>query len=353
MWAFRISVTHKEMLERSAAAADCNMSELLHYLIEWYHREHASKLPGPKKKLTPTSHPKTRHRIYEHGQRRPSIEGHPQGRGPLVAYLTADPEQTILEASRRRTAEAASDKATPVPILEWDCIRGLRGRNTPGQEAAREISPDGPAMTLNPAECLSVLVKAPDDSIVFFHNPQRLLEDPRGVAPIAQAIWNLRDGFKERRCTLVMLSPDLTLPPELRNDVITLEEASPTPEDIDRVISATAADAGVELNGEKAKAIDTLLGYGSEFAVEQSFALSLSKKGVDMDILWELKVRDLRKAAGLEVLLPKENFNDLAGCEGMKSFMRLYLNGRRSRAPCSGSMKSRRWWVAPPATLPE
>src|SRR5436190_6342191 len=148
---------------------------------------------------------------------------------PLVAYLTADPEQTILGSIKAvGLRRAASDKATPVPILEWDCIRGLRGRNTPGQEAAREISPDGPAMTLNPAECLSVLVKAPDDSIVFFHNPQRLLEDPRGVAPIAQAIWNLRDGFKERRCTLVMLSPDLTLPPELRNDVITVEEASPT-----------------------------------------------------------------------------------------------------------------------------
>ncbi|HXJ58777.1 MAG TPA: AAA family ATPase [Verrucomicrobiae bacterium] len=248
---------------------------------------------------------------------------------PLVAYITADPEQTVLGCMK-----VGLGKADDIPLLEWDCARGLRGRNPAGQEAARDLTPDGEVTnTLNPMECLTLLPKAPDESVVFFHNPHRLLESPAAGGQIAQAIWNLRDTFKSKHCTLVMLCPDIILPAEVRNDVITVEEETPTPEDIDRIVTKTAEEAKVALNGEKAKAIDTLLGYQSEFGVEQSFALALTKKGVDLDKLWELKVRDIRKAAGLEVMLPKENFDDLAGCEGVKTFMRLLINGReRPRA---------------------
>src|SRR6266516_7016231 len=164
---------------------------------------------------------------------------------PLVAYQTADPEQTVQGCIKI----GIGGKADKTPLLEWDCIRGLRGRNEPGRNAAQEISPDGPAMTLNPAECLSLLEKAPEDAVVFFHNPHRLLESPAAGGQIAQAIWNLRDIFTSRHCTLVMLCPDITLPAELRNDVITVEEPAPTPEDIDRIITKTAEEAKIALNG--------------------------------------------------------------------------------------------------------
>ncbi|HXJ56964.1 MAG TPA: AAA family ATPase, partial [Verrucomicrobiae bacterium] len=200
----------------------------------------------------------------------------------------------------------------------------MRGRNKPGEQCAAQLGTE-PALLTNPTEALMAFMRAEEESIIFFHNAQLWLDNPS----VIQAIWNLRDSFKARRCSLVLLGPDITLPQELRNDVITIEEPAPTETDIDRVISKTAEDAKVALNGEKTKAIDTLLGYGSEFAVEQAFALSLNKKGVNLDKLWDLKVRDLRKAAGLEVSLPKENFNDLAGCEGFKEFMRMYLNGRK------------------------
>ncbi|HXJ55398.1 MAG TPA: hypothetical protein VNU68_01925 [Verrucomicrobiae bacterium] len=48
MWSFRIDEKPKSMLETSARAANCTMTEMVLYLIESYHATYIANLPKPK-----------------------------------------------------------------------------------------------------------------------------------------------------------------------------------------------------------------------------------------------------------------------------------------------------------------
>ena len=50
MWSFRIDEKRKSMLEASARAANCTMTEMVLYLIESYHATHIANLPKPNER---------------------------------------------------------------------------------------------------------------------------------------------------------------------------------------------------------------------------------------------------------------------------------------------------------------
>ena len=240
----------------------------------------------------------------------------------LVAIESADPAQSI--ASARRDLNGKEDV---LALMQWDICNALRGLNSRGQNVAASIT-DGNAQiaTQNPAECLTCLAKAGENTIVFFHNAQRYW----GNEAIVQGIWNLRDLWKANGSTLVLLCTTAsTLPEELKADDIVLTEPVPDEEVIADVIESVRKDAGLETVGDVAKITDTLLGYPSRFAVEQAFALGLTKTGADTPTLWELRVQAMKSLAGLEITLPKENYSALAGTTGIKQFNGAYLKGRR------------------------
>lgn len=242
---------------------------------------------------------------------------------PLAVFETPDPAQTIAECKKAMNGKIATTAA-----LCWDAVRGLRTLAEPvdGEQHERQcqealaIIGDGqdPAMLSNCTEAIAALARlAPPETVIFLMNMQRWLSN----GAVAQAVWNCRDAFKrsERHCTLILLGPSLELPPELQRDVITVTEELPDQSILADVVDRTAKAAGLSApEGEfRKRVLDTLLGL-SRFEAEQTVALSLTKEGVDLDTLWDKKVKAIEQTPGLTVYRGKETCDDIGGLENAK-----------------------------------
>jgi hypothetical protein len=246
---------------------------------------------------------------------------------PLVLLTCSDPSETI-----RRTLAGLNGKIDDTPAMVWDCVRGLNGINQPGQDAARSINQDGdPAMiTGNVVECLRLLQQAPEGSLVFMHNAQAWLAD----AIPAQACWNLRDAWKANGCTLVMLALPGTKPhPALKDDIITVDAALPTPEELAAIRDSILDDAGIDRTTidalTNARAVDATLGL-SAFGAEQVLAMSLTRTGLDTAELWSRKRTMIQQTPGLECYAGPDRFEDIGGCDNVKKFLQALLAGKRA-----------------------
>jgi MoxR-like ATPase len=240
---------------------------------------------------------------------------------PLVAFETSDPKLTI-----ETIMKAVTEKNKNLPLLSWDLINGLSGINNTGKVASDSIAPDGPAMTLNPAECLNLLAqKAVEGMVVFMHNAQKIIKNEA----VIQGMWNLRDIFKANRCTLVLLCPSISLPEELKNDCVIISENLPSLEEIEAIIDQICKDAEIPVPANKTKISDALLGL-SAFAAEQVLAMSITVEGIDVTGLWERKRKMIEQTPGLSVWRGTEKFSDVGGCDNVKAFLKQILNGRKA-----------------------
>ena len=238
---------------------------------------------------------------------------------PLIAINTVDPTETLNELK-----EACEDS----PIVRWDCATGFAAVNDEGRDAILKVLGDqDPSVATNPSVAINLALGFPKNTKFFILNAHRFLNEP-GFAgtSFTQAIWNLRDEYKERFCTAILLGPSFTLPVELQQDVFLLDEPLP-----DRVrLGAKLAELhdAVELKQPSVdvatRAVDALRGL-STFNAEQVIALSLKKDGVDVEGLWERKRRLINATEGLSVWQGGEKFDDLGGLGQQKKFLRRVL----------------------------
>jgi len=253
---------------------------------------------------------------------------------PLCAFETADPAQTILGC-----VASLNGNIDEVKLCQWDLLNGLTavvlsGKAHKGGSAyVRKVSPNGAIDTGNPAECLSKLANTPEQGvIVFWHNAHRFINNEA----VAQGLWNLRDIFKANGSTIVMLAPSLTLPSELKQDVVIISEALPDETALSAIVDSICNDAKVSKVEDRDRVIDTLLGL-SAFAAEQVLAMSIEKNGdgenakrvINQDLLWERKKKMIEQTPGLSVWQGGESFEDLRGLSNLKSFLtRILTSGK-------------------------
>src|SRR4030095_7822602 len=155
---------------------------------------------------------------------------------PLLAVRTADPASAITQV-----CAGAVGKNGPPPVLFWDFVGGLQGRDDAVKAAvAKVLGENSPA--LGPGDVLAVAQRIASDTILFFLNPQRVWDQP----DVVQGIWNLRDIFKAGGQMLVLVTPaGATLPIELHNDVMIIDEPLPATDDLTRLVAETFESAGV------------------------------------------------------------------------------------------------------------
>jgi hypothetical protein len=236
---------------------------------------------------------------------------------PLVGVTTADPAAAMERLGKTVKADT--------PILKWDVVRGLQPGNAPGKaalaEALRKTKVDAEA-TGNPVEACNACRELPDYSLVFMVNMHLHLE-PK-MSPNIQAVWNLRDEFKMNGRMLVIMAPQLHLSPELEHDVIVLDEPLPTDAELEAIVreqygNATRAVKGLpELTDEVLhKAVDALRGLAA-FTAEQITAMSLTKAGLNLDMLWERKRQAIEQTPGMSVWRGGESLDDVAGYANAK-----------------------------------
>lgn len=241
---------------------------------------------------------------------------------PLLAIETSDPN-----SSMRLVAELVKEEAV---IMSWDIAAGLKARN----ETAAGIMPDvcqEPAMLNNPVEFLLTMEKLPKNAIIFMLNGHRFIgSENTNEAAVGQAIWNLRDKFKKDGRMLVILCPSATLPEELKNDVMVLEDPLPNTEELQKIITKLFDSSKLKLPTAEVldKATETIRGL-SAFAAEQSVAMSLTKAGLNLEKLWDRKRKAVEQTQGLSVYKGKETYKDITGVPVIKDFLSKLFKGNR------------------------
>lgn len=241
---------------------------------------------------------------------------------PLAAVRTADPASAIAQVSA-----GVNGKNGETPLIVWDFIGGLQGRNDAGKSAvAKVLGENTPA--LGPGDVLALAARLAADAVLFLLNPQRVWEQP----DVVQGMWNLRDVFKAGGQMLVLVTPPgATLPVELQNDVMVFDEPLPSPEDLALLAADTFESAGLPAAGDAtlSKAIDALVGLAA-FPAEQVLAMSLSKNGLDLGRLWERKRQAVEQTPGLTIWRGGETFDQIGGCDCIKRFLAAVLEGREA-----------------------
>jgi hypothetical protein len=83
-----------------------------------------------------------------------------------------------------------------------------------------------------------------------------------------------------------------------------------------------SANLPVPDRGMVSKAVDALVGLA--FPAEQVLAMSLSKKGLDVERLWERKRQAVEQTPGLTVWRGGETFDQIGGCDNIKTITANY-----------------------------
>lgn len=253
-----------------------------------------------------------------------------RGRGvPLIAISTPDAAATMVALVKASNGEH--------PAVAWDLVRGLH--EPPGCKygLAEAMAGENDPTKLNPVALLEVIVdKAPDRSVIFMQAADRCWSagDATMIAATVQGIWNCRDPFKARGrgITLVMLCSDVTLPVELKNSVLVIDEPLPGAEQLGEIVDEIVKQTkkGHEEFSitpvQRDAAIGRVRGLDA-YAAEQSLALALRKDGIDLKDLWDKKRKIINQTKGLSVDVGSETFSEIGGQGQAKRFGRRLFEG--------------------------
>ncbi len=239
---------------------------------------------------------------------------------PLITIRTADPASTA-----GLVAEAVKQYRQPPPVVTWDVTRGLCAVGKEGvNELARVLGDREPA-TVGPADALVLARELAEDAVLLYANAHRFWNE----SSVIQGIWNLRDVFKANgRMLMLLATPGATLPLELAQDVLTLDEPLPSIDSLEHIVQATFHDAGLKEPDlpQMARAVDALIGLAA-FPAEQALAMSLVKGELDPEDLWERKRQIIEQTPGLSVWRGGETFDALGGLNNVKGFLHAVLAG--------------------------
>ena len=243
---------------------------------------------------------------------------------PLMLVVTPDPM-----ASERELAQAVNGSGA----LSWDLVRGLHepsGVHSGLADSIREA--DDPTRFAPVAFCEAVH-RMPSGAVAFGHQFDRWLNGSDGPAVI-QAVRNLRNEFKVNQRMLVMFACSHALPPELKDDVLVVDEPLPTTEQLEEVVGRICKAAKSDCPTFVAEAEDVrkaavrVTGL-SEFAAEQAVAMSSRAAGIDHDDLWSRKRKIIEMTPGLSVYGGSERFSDIKGLSSVVTFLRRVIAGKR------------------------
>jgi hypothetical protein len=248
---------------------------------------------------------------------------------PLAAILTADMPATVQALGDMFHAfDKENDCLTP--LLQWDMVRGLQVLSSArgSQQVLGGLANKAQTLT-NPVELLRGVGQLAEHTVLLCHNLHLFLAQPG----VIQALANLREPCKAQHQLVVLLCPALTLPPELRQDILVLEEALPDQPELQRIVTAEYAafqDAtGTSLpalEGRLVDATDALRGL-SHFAAEQEVAMALSPAGLDVTQLWRRKRQVIAQTNGLTWYDGREGFEAIGGYTALRTFLQRLITG--------------------------
>jgi len=237
---------------------------------------------------------------------------------PLIAVSTPDQHAT-------EQAMIAAFNGNQPPVLRWNVVTGLEAieGNDAGLKVIATVCPDDAPPTTEIAEALKRALLCPPRTLLFLENAHRWTQDVIAV----QAIANLRQPFLSNTRTLVLLGPSFTLPPELSQDVLVLDEALPDDAGYAAIIAKAVADAQAKNDTiatpdapVTTATVKALRGLAA-FPADQVVSLSLVKHNrLASEDVWDRKLSFVAQTKGISVMPPLTDFSDIAGMDAQKQF---------------------------------
>ncbi len=232
---------------------------------------------------------------------------------PIVAIQSSDLNATV---------KGLNDDLNGFGRIQWDCVRGPTAMNEDGSAALGCVDLNS---CFDLTGMLAQATNLPPETMLFVHNAHRFLSD----VGVMQALLNLRDVFKRDRRMVVLLGCQLTLPVELRGDVVCLDEPLPSGEQIDDIIGQVFSDADIAPTGIDAahQAVQGL----TAFQIDQLTAMNMRRDGLDTAGLWNAKHKQISQTKGLSVYDKPMSFDGLAGLSAVKQHVRDVMHGRKTQ----------------------
>jgi hypothetical protein len=243
---------------------------------------------------------------------------------PLLAVTT--PDQPAL-------TQALVDRLNgDTPIVKWDRARGMTPANDHGREALKylcqrveELDPSNiEAATAEPASAMRYAYHLPKHTILIAQSLDRFLKEQQSGEMI-QAVLNLRDVFKGDQRTLIMTSPDFSLPAEIQHDVILLDDPLPDDEGYAEVItdlykSAALKPPKTDLIKLATRSVRGLPAFEAEQVLAMSLALG-DGSGIDLTDAWNLKIGAVSKVKGLTMTYNDPEAPAIASLKGLDAII--------------------------------
>ena len=241
---------------------------------------------------------------------------------PILTVETVDQPNTIAQLLTIANGEST--------VILWDVVRGVVGLNSNGEKLVAKIcGRDDPALTAgNPTEMLTKILNVPERTYVLMSNAHRFISDPT----VSQGLANLREKYKSQNSMIVLLCPSIVLPSELKQDVMIIDDPLPSLDQVTNVIKSVCEDNEAMIPSDIEKIADTLIGL-SPFSAEQTLATCMFKNeknviDIDRESLWERKRKAIEQTPGLSIWRGGEKFEDIGGCENIKSFLTDVFKGK-------------------------
>ena len=237
-----------------------------------------------------------------------------RARYPLI-YLVSWEEQRVCDMLDRLGARLGKR------VLFWSVTQGVVETKGAADASARD-----------PQAALDYASRVNEPAIVVLKDFHSYMQD----AGVIRRLRDLVSGFKSTHKTLLVLSPQLTIPVELEKDVTVLDYDLPGPDELrgllDQVISASQNGQRFPVNlqpRDKDRLLQAVQGLTLSEA-ESTFARAIVQNGgLDLSamdiILAEIK-QIVRKSRQLEYYEAKEEFGQIGGLEPLKDW--LHKRGR-------------------------
>lgn len=259
---------------------------------------------------------------------------------PIVAITTLDPGRTM--------AALAKGFGDDTPKIRWDVASGFIAYNDNASKAAimrlvdTESDPEadpsqiksapGALMAMAGVKTRRGMQYLPSGTVVFMLGMDRWLtaNNDANTHACVQALWNLRDQFKQDGRTVILLVPSIQLPQDLTQDVTVIDEPLPSRDEIEQIIRdlVEGNEAPLPSAEDMDRAVDALKGL-SAFSVESAIARSLYAEGLDLESLWDNKRKIIRQTPGISIYEGTESFDTIGGYDRVKDILLKYVNGKR------------------------
>ena len=233
---------------------------------------------------------------------------------PIVSIATPD-----QPATRQLIAEAINGDARHVI---WDVVEGVRSLKDAEDMLGAIPEQERKGTIRNPVAAFVLAKKFGEGTVMYVANAQRFLSD----AQVIQAICNLRDVFTSTQRMIILLGPEVPLPPELQGDVVELDEPLPDDEELQKIVRENltqAADQGqIEFTVEDdvVDAAAAKLRGTPSFGAKQLSAMAIRKHGFDQDSLDTQAKKLIEQTKGLLFERGTETFDDIGGLEFIKTY---------------------------------